>query len=88
MYDFVVGQILLTLSLQMENAGPVAIARSSDIVFAFIWQIVFFKDVPNVFSLLGALLVTSSVIMTALRKWVLTLPENTPLRIRLNILTK
>lgn len=84
----IAGQILLTLALQMENAGPVAIARSADIVFAFIWQIVFFKDVPNAFSLTGAFLVTSSVIITALRKWVLSLPENTPLRMRLNLLTK
>lgn len=33
------GQILLTMALQREQAGPVAIARSADIVFAFIWQV-------------------------------------------------
>lgn len=41
------GQILLTLSLQLEQAGPVAIARSADIVFAFVWQMVFFNETPN-----------------------------------------
>uniref|UniRef100_T1JH76 EamA domain-containing protein n=1 Tax=Strigamia maritima TaxID=126957 RepID=T1JH76_STRMM len=41
------GQILLTKALQFEQAGPVAIYRTSDIVFAFIWQSIFFKEVPN-----------------------------------------
>ena len=34
------GQILLTMALQHEQAGPVAIARSADVVFAFIWQVI------------------------------------------------
>ncbi|XP_055677550.1 solute carrier family 35 member G1 [Lutzomyia longipalpis] len=76
------GQILLTLSLQMEQAGPVAIARSADIVFAFIWQVIFFREVPNVYSLLGALLVISCVILTGLRKWVLALPRDSAKRQR------
>lgn len=74
------GQILLTIALQMEQAGPVAIARSADIVFAFIWQVMFFKEVPNVYSLIGALLVVSSVILTGFRKWILSLPKNAPNR--------
>lgn len=82
------GQVLLTMALQVENAGPVAIARTSDIVFAFIWQILFFKEVPNVYSLLGAFLVTSSVVVTGLRKWVVSLPDNSPLKIKFNILAK
>lgn len=80
------GQILLTLALQLEQAGPVAIARSADIVFAFIWQIVFFKEVPNIYSVAGAILVTSSVILTGLRKWALSLPNNSTLKIKLGIL--
>lgn len=82
------GQILLTLALQMEQAGPVAIARSSDIVFAFIWQVLFFNEIPNRFSIIGAILVMSSVLVTGLRKWVLALPENASLRRKLSILTK
>lgn len=82
------GQVLLTLALQVENAGPVAIARTSDIVFAFIWQILFFKEVPNIYSILGAFLVTSSVVVTGLRKWIVSLPDNSPLKMKLNILAK
>ncbi|XP_067619188.1 solute carrier family 35 member G1 [Eurosta solidaginis] len=80
------GQILLTLSLQVEQAGPVAIARCADIVFAFIWQIMFFGETPTGFSLLGALLVVSSVILTALKKWALSLPRESTGRKRLRYL--
>lgn len=82
------GQILLTLALQLEQAGPVAIARSSDIVFAFIWQVLFFKETPNLFSIVGAVLVMSSVVLTGLRKWIMALPENSSLRYKFGILAK
>lgn len=74
------GQILLTTSLQIEQAGPVSIARSADIVFAFIWQMMFFNEMPNVYSLVGALLVTCSVVLIGLRKWALTLPDDSNLK--------
>ncbi|KAJ8953673.1 hypothetical protein NQ314_007280 [Rhamnusium bicolor] len=82
------GQILLTLALQMEQAGPVAIARSSDIVFAFIWQVLFFDEIPNKFSIGGAILVMSSVLLTGLRKWVLALPHDASLRKNFSLLAK
>lgn len=77
------GQILLTLSLQLEQAGPVAIARSADIVFAFVWQVLFFGEIPNVYSVAGAVLVVSSVVLTGGRKWALSLPRESSLRQRL-----
>lgn len=80
------GQLLLTISLQIEQAGPIAIARSADIVFAFIWQVMFFKEVPNKYSIIGALLVVSSVVLTGLRKWVITLPRNSSVRQKLRCL--
>ncbi|XP_039315183.1 solute carrier family 35 member G1 [Solenopsis invicta] len=80
------GQILLTLALQMEQAGPVAIARSTDIVFAFFWQVLFFNEIPNRYSIGGAILVTSSVLLTGLRKWILSLPETSNIKKSLGIL--
>lgn len=80
------GQILLTLSLQIEQAGPVAIARSADILFAFIWQIIFFKEIPNGYSIVGALLVVASVLLTALKKWSHTMPRESTIRKRLRFL--
>lgn len=82
------GQILLTLALQLEQAGPVAIARSADIVFAFIWQVLFFQEVPNRYSIAGAILVTSSVMLTGLRKWALALPESSPIKRTLGVLAR
>lgn len=80
------GQILLTMALQIEEAGPVAIARSADIVFAFLWQLVFFSEIPNTYSVFGAILVVSSIILVGLRKWALVLPEDSQLRRKLGIL--
>lgn len=80
------GQILLTVSLQMEQAGFVAIARSADIVFAFIWQIIFFGESPNGYSVAGALLVVFSVALTAVKKWTLALPRESVMRRRLRCL--
>ncbi|KAK7873131.1 hypothetical protein R5R35_006357 [Gryllus longicercus] len=82
------GQILLTLALQLEQAGPVAIARSADIVFAFIWQVLFFQEVPNRYSIGGAVLVTSSVVLTGLRKWALALPDSSATKRSLGVLAR
>lgn len=70
------GQVLLTKSLQYEQAGPVAICRTADIVFAFIWQVIFFHQVPDWFSVGGAFLVTLSVVLTGMCKWLVSLPQN------------
>ncbi|XP_045770222.1 solute carrier family 35 member G1 [Maniola jurtina] len=82
------GQILLTMSLQMEQAGPVAIARSADIVFAFLWQVMFFDEIPSKYSVCGAVLVLSSVLLVGLRKWALALPEDSQLRGKLGVLAQ
>lgn len=80
------GQILLTLSLNLEDSGPVSVARSSDIVFSFIWQIIFFNDPFNFYSLLGSLLVCISVIINGMRKWVMALPRDSETRKRFRLL--
>lgn len=82
------GQILLTMSLQMEQAGPVAIARSADIVFAFLWQVMFFNEIPSKFSILGAILVLSSVMLVGVRKWAVALPADSKLRSKLGMLAR
>jgi len=82
------GQILLTMALQREQAGPVAIARSADVIFAFIWQMIFLNEIPGWMSLLGALLVVSSVLLTGIRKWVDGLPVEDSRRQRFSFLRK
>lgn len=65
------GQILLTLSLKLEEAGVISITRSTTIVFAFIWQVIFFNQMPCFYSIFGALLIIGSVGLNALKKWAL-----------------
>lgn len=74
------GQLFLTIAAQLEEAGLVAIARTVDVVFAFMWQIIFFGEIPNVFSILGAILVVTSVILIGLRKWLMSMPSTSSIR--------
>lgn len=74
------GQMLLTIAAQLEEAGLVAIARTVDVVFAFVWQIIFFNEMPNVFSIVGAVLVTSSVVLIGFRKWIMSMPSTSNVR--------
>lgn len=76
-----VAQILLTVSLQLEEAGKVSIMRKAgDILFAFLFQILIFKDIPGVWSIIGALLVSSAVLISSVRKIVDNLPEDHPVK--------
>uniref|UniRef100_A0A9L0TFB6 Solute carrier family 35 member G1 n=1 Tax=Equus caballus TaxID=9796 RepID=A0A9L0TFB6_HORSE len=63
------GQVFLTKGIQIEKAGPVAIMRTMDVVFAFIFQIIFFNDVPTWWTVGGALCVVASSTGAAIRKW-------------------
>lgn len=75
------GQILLTRSLQIEQAGPVSVVRATtDIALAFLWQVIIFHENPDLWSIFGALLVSSCIVLTSLRKWVLSLPEHSRMK--------
>ncbi|XP_029466578.1 solute carrier family 35 member G1-like [Rhinatrema bivittatum] len=63
------GQIFLTKALQIEKAGPVAIMRTMDVVFAFIFQFLFLSHSPTWWSVGGAFCVVASTAGTAIRKW-------------------
>ncbi|XP_008268443.2 solute carrier family 35 member G1 isoform X1 [Oryctolagus cuniculus] len=63
------GQVFLTKAIQIEKAGPVAIMRTMDVVFAFIFQIIFFNDVPSWWTVGGAFCVVASSVGAAARKW-------------------
>lgn len=76
------GQLLLTKALQLEQAGPVSICRTADIVFAFVWQVAFLGETPTLLSGIGAVLVTTSVFIMGFRKWMLELPVDSGIRKR------
>ncbi|KAM8911582.1 solute carrier family 35 member G1 isoform 1-T1 [Lycaon pictus] len=63
------GQVFLAKAIQIEKAGPVAIMKTMDVVFAFILQIIFFNDVPTWWTVGGALCVIASSSGAAIRKW-------------------
>lgn len=65
------GQILLTLALRIEEAGVISITRTTTVVFAFIWQVIFFNQIPCFYSIFGAMLIIGSVGLSALKKWAL-----------------
>ncbi|XP_054719285.1 solute carrier family 35 member G1-like [Uloborus diversus] len=82
------GQMLLTLALKQEHASPVAIVRAAtDIVLAFFWQVWFFNEIPDIYSISGALLVSSCVVLISVRKWVMSLPEHSSIRKKAYLLT-
>ncbi|GFQ88479.1 solute carrier family 35 member G1 [Trichonephila clavata] len=75
------GQTMLVIALQLEFAGPVSTMKSaSDIILAFIWQTFLFHDPPDLFSIIGALLVGSSVVFIGVTKWLMSLPEESSQR--------
>ena len=63
------GQVFKTKALQLENAGPIAIARTSDVIFSFIWQYLFFGQHPSYLTLIGAVIIISCVMGLAVHKW-------------------
>ncbi|XP_043234856.1 solute carrier family 35 member G1-like [Amphibalanus amphitrite] len=61
-------QLAFTVACQLEQAGPVAVVRTSEIVFAVVWQVAFFHCVPGPYTVAGMVLVMMSVLAVALHK--------------------
>ena len=69
------GQMSIILALKFEQAGPVALIRTSDVVIGFLLQFAFMHVLPEWTSLLGGTIVVCGVLVTGARKWVQELPE-------------
>ncbi|KAI1290291.1 Solute carrier family 35 member G1 [Halotydeus destructor] len=67
----VFGQLCLTIACKIEEAGFVSLARTFDIVMAFIYQVSFLGEAIHWTSLLGATIVMSGVAVSATRKVIL-----------------
>lgn len=57
------GQINLTKGFSIERAGRVAAVGYLQIVFAAIWGAIFFKEIPNLLGITGALLIVGSTLL-------------------------
>lgn len=65
----VLAQLCLTVSLKVEEAGLVSLARTADIIVAFILQLIFLNEKIQWTSFLGALIIFIIVGISGLRKW-------------------
>jgi drug/metabolite transporter (DMT)-like permease len=66
----VLGQFCLTIALKVEEAGLVSLARTADIVMAFLFQVIWLPDERvHWTSILGAVIICSAVCLSALKKW-------------------
>ncbi|XP_050444967.1 solute carrier family 35 member G1-like [Cataglyphis hispanica] len=62
------GQVLVTKALKIEGAGKVSVTRSLDIILAYVIQVYIFGEKPTSTSLIGAILIISSVICMGFEK--------------------
>lgn len=63
-----VSQILMTIGMQREKSATATAMRMSDVVFGFIWQNLFTRDAVSLLSLVGAMLVASSILIIVVFK--------------------
>ncbi len=63
----------MTLGMQREKSATARAMRMSDVVFGFIWQVLFTPDPISYLSVLGAILVTGSIMVVVIFK-----PSNPP----------
>ncbi|CAG7824004.1 unnamed protein product, partial [Allacma fusca] len=82
------GQISIILALKYEKAGPVTLIKTVDVLFGFLWQMLFFQLVPDLFSIVGASIVVCGVVVIGVRKWIGTLPEDDIIRIKFGFMLK
>lgn len=54
--------------------------------FAFVFQIIIFKEMPDWYSIAGAILVLSSVFLLSFRKYIISLPDDSPTKKRFSFL--
>ena len=71
-----ISQITIVLALKFESGSVVSLIRSCDVVFAFIWQAVFLHQSPDGYSLMGAAVIITGVVILSVRTWLLSLPLN------------
>ncbi|XP_065336285.1 solute carrier family 35 member G1-like isoform X1 [Cloeon dipterum] len=73
------GQVLLVIALNLESAGKVAVTRSLDIVLAFILQICYWSDVPDIMGAVGSVLICMCVIAIGIEEQIAQLfPQQWP----------
>ena len=75
------GHSLMVLALQVEDAGTVQLVRKADdILLAFVIQILYFQQYPDLAGAMGAVIIIMSVVISGVRKLMDKHSENECLR--------
>lgn len=61
-------QIAMTIGMQKEKSALATAMRMSDVIFGFLWQVLFTTDIPSISSIFGATLVTGSICLIVICK--------------------
>ena len=61
--SYFIGMMLLAYALSLEDAGLVALVRNSEVIFAFIFEVLIEKQIPMMFSIVGVVLIVLSTTM-------------------------
>lgn len=72
-------QIAMTIGMQREKSAAATAMRMSDVFFGYIWQILFTADAASGTSILGAILVISSIFVIILFK-----PKDQPAKLNVD----
>lgn len=75
------GQVMLTKSLKYQEASTISVTRAaSDIIFAFLFQTMMFSHIPDAYTIVGAILVSMTIVLVNLKIFLKRLPEDHTLR--------
>lgn len=72
------GQLTGNWGAQHVPAGVSSMIKATDTVWAFIWGFIFFGELPNWVTILGALCVMSGVIFVAIQKYLKQVQKSQP----------
>lgn len=62
------GQLFMTKSTQFVEASVGSLVRSTDVVFAYLWQILIFGVTPTYITVIGSICIVSAVVIIAIRR--------------------
>jgi drug/metabolite transporter (DMT)-like permease len=63
------GQIFLTRGLHLERAGRATSMSYVQVIFATAWGFLFFREVPNSLSIVGAALILAGMLLASRARW-------------------
>ncbi|KAI8049821.1 uncharacterized protein B0P05DRAFT_321905 [Gilbertella persicaria] len=63
------GQSFINMGLKKAPMGPVTVMRTGDILFAFLFGVGLFKEIPGVYTILGTLIIVCMTTCLSMYRW-------------------